>query len=229
MMNKARLPAMEFQVEGNAGYTTEVFASSEEIGGKPSDEPKRTILDRLKDPLPWVIVVLGILVFFLIIRRILSSKGFSIRSYLAERKRRRADAEITYFKRFRKASLSNDAMASLQELMFWLDHTNTQPVAPTLEGFAKESDMPGLLEEEEALKAFLFARSRGKERIEPQKKWSGKRFYRLVAEARKAQIQKNNRPKQPGEQIISLNPHACFSSSAVETENLKSWTKRKTN
>ena len=81
-------------------------------------------------------------------------KGISIRSLLAERRRQREDAETTYFKRFRKASLSNDAKASLREIMFWLDRMNTRPVAPTLEQFAKESDVPGLLKEEKALKLF---------------------------------------------------------------------------
>jgi len=210
-MNKARLPAMEFQVEGNAGYSTEVFASSKEIGGKPSDEPKRTVLDRLKAPLHWVFIALGVLVFLLIVRRILSTKGISIRSWFAERQRRRADAEVTYFKRFRKASLSNDARATLRELMFWLDRLNTQPEASTLERFARESGMPELLKEGDALKGLLFARPAAIGPSEFQGQWSGKPFYKLVAKARRAQIHGSKRPQSKGQRILPLNPREMSS------------------
>ncbi len=205
-MNKARLPVMEFQVEGNPGDSTEVFASSEEIGGKPSDEPKRTILDRLKASLHWVFVALGLLVLLLIIRRILSTKGISISSWLAERRRRRADGEVTYFKRFRKASLSNDAKATLRELMFWLDHSNTQPEASTLEQFVRESGVPELLKEGDVLEGLLFARPAATGPSEFQGEWSGKAFYKLVAQARRAQIRRSKKPQLRGQRILSLNP-----------------------
>jgi hypothetical protein len=205
-MNKARLPAMEFQVGGNAGYSTEVFASSEEIGGKPADEAKRTRLDLLRTTLNWVTPVLGFGVFLLIIRRILSMKGISLRSWLAERRKQRANAEITYFKRFQKASLSNDARATLRELMYWLDRLNTQTEASTLERFAGESGMPELLREGDALKGLLFARPAAPGPSEFQGEWSGKAFYKLVAQARRAQIRRNKRLKQSREQALSLNP-----------------------
>jgi hypothetical protein len=205
-MNKARLPAMEFQVEANSGYNTEVFASSEGIGEEPSGEPKGEVLDRLRASLPWMPAVLGIFLFLLVIRRILSVRGISIRSWLAERRRRRADAEITCFKRFRKASLSNDARTTLRELMFWLDRMNTRQAASTIEQFARESGMPELLKEEDALMGMLFARSAEAGPIEFQRKWSGKDFYTLVAKARRAQIRRNKTPQRSGEQMLSLNP-----------------------
>jgi hypothetical protein len=205
-MNKARLPAVEFQAEGNAGYNAEVFASSEEIGGKPSDEPKRTVLDRLKPSLHWVFVALGLLILLLIIRRILSTKGISIKSWLAERQEQRANAEITYFKRFQKASLSNDARAALRELMYWLDRLDTQTGASTLERFARESGMDELLKEGDVLKGLLFARPAAPGPSEFQREWSGKSFYKLVAQARRTQIHRSKRLKRTTEQLLSLNP-----------------------
>ena len=86
-MNKARLPAIELQVQANSGYNTEVFASSQEPEEKPVEEPGRTVLDRLKASLHWVVLFLGVFLFLLILRRILSAKGISIRSYLAERRK----------------------------------------------------------------------------------------------------------------------------------------------
>jgi len=205
-MNKARLPAMELQVEGNAGYNTEVFASSEEIGGQHPDEPKRTVLDRWRTSLRWAPAALGLLLFLLVIRRILSAKGISIRSRLAERKRQRANAETTYFKRFRKASLSNDARATLRELMFWLDRVNTRPVASTLEQFGRESGIPELSKKGNALKGLLFAPAAEAGSSEFQGEWFGKPFYKLVAQARRAQIRRNKRPHRSGEQMLSLSP-----------------------
>ena len=168
-MNKALLPAVEFNVEETSS-SVEVFASSEEIGKQTPDEPKRMLLDRLKPLLPFVAAGLGIIVLLLTIRRILSMKGISVRSWLAERRRRRADAEITYFKQFRKACLANDARASLRELMHWLDRTNRRPVAPTLEQFARESGMTELLKGKEALNGLLFARPES-DPLELQRGW----------------------------------------------------------
>jgi hypothetical protein len=205
-MSRALLPVIEFNVEENPGYNEEVFTSSEEIENKPSGESRTTFLNHLRPLLPWASAVLGIVVSMLVVRRILSMKGTSIRSLLAERRRRRANAEITYFKRFRKASFSNDARASLRELMFWLDCTNLRPLAPTLDQFAKESGLPGLLKEEDALKALLFALPAEAEPIEPQRKWSGKPFYRLITRARRAKIRRNKSPQRNVEQIVTLNP-----------------------
>ncbi len=205
-MNKALLPAIEFKVEENPGYNAEVFASSEESGEKPADETKRTIFDWVKTWSHWVVALLGAFLLLLIVRRILWMNGISIRSLLAERKRWRADAEITYFTRFRKASLSNDARASLRELMFWLDRMNTRPLAPTLEQFARESGTPELSKEEDALKAFLFARPGATGPNEFQGEWSGRLFYKHVAQARRAQFRRTKRLKGSREQVVSLNP-----------------------
>jgi hypothetical protein len=206
-MSRALLPTMEIKVEENPGYNAEAFANSEEIENKPSGEPRTTFLDRFRLLLPWVSAVLGIVVFMLAIRRTLSMKGTSIRSLLAERRRQRADAETAYFKRFRMASFSNNPKASLREIMFWLDRMNTQPVVPTLEQFTRVSGVPGLLKEEKVLKAFLFARpAKTAEPIGAEKEWSGKLFYRLVAQARRAKIRRDKKPQPNVNQILSLNP-----------------------
>jgi hypothetical protein len=214
-MNKTRLSSIEFQVGGNSVDNTEVFASSEEIEKKPPDEPERTLTDRLRTLLPWVAAALGIFIFLIAIRRILSMKGISVRALLAERKRRRAEAEITYFKRFRKASLSNDARATLRELMFWLDRTNTPSASSTLKQFVEQSRMSELLKWTNELNEVLFAELMETEQVEAQRKWSGKPFYRLVAKARRAQIRRKRRQKRCGEQILSLNPQ--------KAEDLRTW------
>jgi hypothetical protein len=205
-MNKASLPAIELRVQANSGLNAEVFASSQEPEEKPVEEPGRTVLERLKASLYWVGLLLGVSLFLLILRRILTAKGISIKSYFEEIRKRRADAEITYFKRFRKASLSNDTRATLRELMFWLDRMYTRPVAPTLDRFAGESGMPELLKEGDALQRLLFARPGKTEPIELQRKWSGQPFYRVVAQARKAQIRRTKKPQRSKQKMLCLNP-----------------------
>jgi hypothetical protein len=59
-MNKARLPAIELQIEAGSGLNAEVFASSQEPEEKPEEEPHRTVLDRLKASVRWVLFFLGV-------------------------------------------------------------------------------------------------------------------------------------------------------------------------
>jgi hypothetical protein len=207
-MNKARLPAVELNVRPNPGYNTETFASSQEPEEKPAEEPGRTVKERLKTLLKWAGLLLALFLLLLVLRRILGAKGFAIMSYLVEKKRRRVNAEKTYFRQFRKACSSNDPRASLRELMSWLDRTNTRPVALTLDQFARESGMPELVQAEETLNSLLFARPAKTGPIELQKTWSGKSFYGVVAQARKAQFRRNKRPKRSKEEISCLNPWA---------------------
>jgi hypothetical protein len=207
-MSQALLPAIEFKVEENPGYNAEVFASSEEPEKPPSEEPKQTLLGRLRPLLPWGSAILGIFVFLIATRHMLSMKGLTLRSLLAGGKRWRGDAEITSFKRFRRACLANDAKASLRELVFWLDLTNTRPVTPTLEQFATETGVPGLLKEEDALQAFLFARPANAEPHDLQRKWWGRPFYRVVAQARREHIRSTKRPQRSKQEMLCLNPKA---------------------
>jgi very-short-patch-repair endonuclease len=207
-LNKARLPAMELNVGENPAYNTETFASSQDLEEKPAEESDRTVKERFKTFLQWAGFLLGLFLLFLVLRRFLAAKGFSIGSYLAEKKRRGNDAEKTYFKRFRKACFSNDPKASFQALMSWLDRTNTQPVAPTLEKFVLESGMPELLKAGETLNRLLFAPHSETGPIEPRKMWSGKPLDRAVARARKIYARRAGRPPRSKQKVPCLNPRA---------------------
>jgi very-short-patch-repair endonuclease len=205
-MNKARVPAVDLNVQGNPGHSAEAFASSQEPEEKPPEEPGRTAKERLKTSLCWAGLLLLVFLLFLVLRHLLAAKGFSIRSYLVERKRRSAGAEKTYFRRFRRACSSNDPKASFQALMSWLDRTNTRPVAPTLEEFAKQRDMQELLKAEEGVNRLLFDRPEKTGPIESWKTWSGKSFYKAVAEARKTYIRRARKPEHSKEEMTCLNP-----------------------
>ena len=90
--------------------------------------------------------------------------------------------------------------------MFWLDRLNTQAEASTLKRFARESGMSELLKEVDALEGLLFARSAAVRPIESQGEWSGKSFYKLVAQSRRAQIRRSKRPERSKQEMLCLNP-----------------------
>ena len=91
--------------------------------------------------------------------------------------------------------------------MFWLDRMNTQPVAPTLEQFARESGMPELLKEGDALKALLFARPAETGPIELQRKWSGEAFLQSRGPGKKERKFGEARGRKRSKQkMLCLNP-----------------------
>jgi hypothetical protein len=90
--------------------------------------------------------------------------------------------------------------------MFWLHRANTRPVAPTLEQFSSESRMPELLKEKEKLYGFLFARPAETGTRKPQSRWSGKSFYRIVAQARRARLRRTIGSRRLKRETLCLNP-----------------------
>jgi hypothetical protein len=88
--------------------------------------------------------------------------------------------------------------------MFWLDRVSTRPFASTLEQFARENDMPGLLKEQEALEAFLFAETEATETIAPKRKWLGRRFFRVASQARKVYIRRTKRLQLSKQRMLCL-------------------------
>lgn len=203
-MNRASLPSVELKVQANSAYNPELFASSQ-VGEEPPAKVEAGYRKRLKGALRWTLPLLAAPLLFLVLRRVLGGKGLSLGAYLAERRRRRAEAEITYFKQFRTASLSNDPRTTLRHLMLWLDRANTRPSAPTLRQFVSESGMPELAEGTKELNDVLFARQAETERVEARKNWSGTRLYKLVAKARRLQGGRSDRQRRAVPLMHNLN------------------------
>lgn len=202
-MNSARLPPIELAVQATSS-SPEVFASSQ-ANEAPPEGTGASLWKHLNTAWRWVLPLLATTLLFLILRRVLRLKGLSLRTYLAERRRRKAEAEPTYFGQFRAAALSNDPRAALRHLMRWLDRENTRPTAPTLSQFVSESAVPELSEAIEELDHILFDQERRTDRIEARKGWSGRRLYTLVARARRLKRVSRNRQHQRTILIRSLN------------------------
>ncbi len=184
-MNTASLPAVELKVQGSSS-NPELFASSQ--GGEDSSGKAEAGLWKLVNPaLRWTLSLLTAGFLFLVLWRALRLRGFSLGSYLAERRRRKAESEVTYFTQFRKASLADDPKAALRHLMRWLDRVNTGPTALTLRQFLTHSRMPELEDAIRELEDRLFAPQMQIRtgQVEARKRWSGTRLYALVAKARR--------------------------------------------
>ncbi len=204
-MNKASVAAVVLRVQGGTASAPEVFASSQ-AGEEPSGKAEVGLRERLSAVLRWALLCLAAGVFFLVLRRVLGLRGLSLGAYLAERRRRRAEAEFTYFKQFRKASLSGNPKVAFRQLLRWLDHANNGHSASTLKQFVTESRMPGLGDAIKKLEDVLFASATKPEPAEAGEDWSGVRLYKFVAKARRLQKAKAIREHRKAPLMEDMNP-----------------------
>jgi hypothetical protein len=100
--------------------------------------------------------------------------SITLRSFLAERRRRRTESEAAYFAQFRKASLANDPSATVTRLMHWLDRAYPGPSVPTFRRFVAESGMPELGDATRKLEDLLYAPRAEAEQLRTGTAWSGK-------------------------------------------------------
>ncbi len=202
-MNTARLAPLDFTVEEPPERTSEVFSSSanrfSHMPATPGPTGLRTLMSR-------AFILSGFVLLLFASWRFWSAKGAWVRDRLAKRRNRKAEAEITFFRRFRKASVSNDARTSLRELMFWLDRIDSGPTVPTLASFSRESNMPELVGESDKIQACLYASPGGTERFSPRTKWLGKPLCQTVTRVRRARKRNLRNPRQSRRELFSLNP-----------------------
>lgn len=126
----------------------------------------------------------------------------SIAAFWKAQKNRRRESETAYFKRFKKACLSNDPSEAHRRLMTWLDQVCAEWKITTLEDFSRLSQDPGLESELRKLNAVLFAQD-----TQPSSgAWSGSNLYRSVANVRKRIVQTKNVERTRAEKLPPLNP-----------------------
>lgn len=202
-MNTDRLAPVDLNVADDPGRSPEVFSSS--AGGFSQVSGSSGVLDG-NTIRYWVLMILGSGLFLLAAWRLWFRNRMRLWNKLETRRKNRAEAETTFFKRFRKASLSDDGRGSLREVMFWLDRINTGTDVPSLSCFAKSSGMTGLVREGHILEAFLFASPEKSGPFVCRAGWVGKPLYRMVARVRSAQRRRIGKLRQSGRDLFSLNP-----------------------
>lgn len=187
-MNRASVPAIELNVRAGAASSREVFTSSqadEEQSPAARPDPRKLVARALR----WALAVMAAFLLLLLARRALGLKGRSLAALLDSRRLRAAESEAAWFRRFKKASLSNDPQAALRHLMRWLDRADRRPPVPLLRQLAAESGASGLAEEAGALNALLFDRRTDAARDGSRRPWSGRRLYHDVARARRRRLE----------------------------------------
>ena len=116
------------------------------------------------------------------------------------RKEQKANSEASYFKHFHQACISGDKKETYHRLMSWLDRIYDGPVSATIWWFVNVTDSPELKEQVSELTNSLFA----DEGL--SFKWSLSDFYKGIAGARKAFLQKKKRTVLSHAGLPSLNP-----------------------
>jgi len=121
-------------------------------------------------------------------------------SWNKSRKEQKSNSEAAYFKRFHQACLSGDKKKTYDQLMSWLDRIYDGPGSATIWWFVNITDNPELEERVSELTKYLFA----DEGL--SFKWSLSDFYKCIARARKAFLQKKKRTVLSHAGLPSLNP-----------------------
>ncbi len=105
--------------------------------------------------------------------------------------------EVELFKEFKKSALSNDALASMQSLLCWLDYSELAGRPGSLVRFSALAGNPELDKQIASLETFLYASGPGRE-------WFGYRLFTVVRQARKTLSQNHPEVEQFG--LPTLNP-----------------------
>lgn len=202
-MNRVSLPRITLAVQAGSAFKIEQFASSQTDEG-PTKKVGPGLRVRLLKGVKWFLALLSIIVMLLFLKRVILGKGMTLGSYIAQRRRRKAESEAVYFGRFRKTSLSNDPLATLIQLMRWLDRVNTDSSVPTLLGFVSRGGVPELGAEAGKLEHLLFAPPKAEQPQGPTE-WTGRTLYALLAETRKLLLKKSSRKHHTSPLVENIN------------------------
>ncbi|MFC2164692.1 hypothetical protein ACFLT2_06830, partial [Acidobacteriota bacterium] len=123
-------------------------------------------------------------------------------SWWKRRNQLQAKSEKAYFKKFQLACRKGNPRSIMQSLMSWLDRAHKGPEAVTLEHFLKEADNLELTKQTEQLMMQLYGQGQSDD---SQKKWSGSRFFKSFARARRKLLKAKKIEIKPDE-LQPLNP-----------------------
>ena len=144
------------------------------------------------------LVVLIVLSIFLVL--VWKKYKFLYANWIKSRKEQKANSEAAYFKHFQKACLSGDKKETYHQLMSWLDRIYDGPGSATIRWFVNITDNSEIEERVSELTSSLFADEGLKFT------WSPADFYKGIAKARKAFLQKKKRTVLSHAGLPSLNP-----------------------
>jgi hypothetical protein len=200
-LRRAALPAVDFHVAPNPALVSEIPLPPDSVveAAVPAERTRISLIDLLRR---WVIPIAAVLVIVVVLVRLVRRHGGSVRQRVMTLRRRHAESERSYFRRFRRAARTGDPRATVRHVMFWLDRRSKQGEAATFASFLREAADPELEGEAESLSARLYAPTDSS--VKP---WSGNRFAGSVARGRKRST-RGGRDSGDGSSLHPLNPTA---------------------
>ena len=198
-LRRAALPAVDFQVAPNPAIVSEIPLPPDSVieAAVPAERMRVSLMSLLRR---WGLPTVVALVIVVVLVRLVRRRGGTVRERIIALRRRHAESERSYFRRFRRAARTGDPRKTLRYLMFWLDRRSKQSEPATLSRFAREAADPQLDRQAESLRTRLYAPT-GK----PTKPWSGNQFAASVARGRKRSVP-TSRDASDGRSLPVLNP-----------------------
>jgi hypothetical protein len=198
-LRRAALPAVDFHVAPNPALLAEIPLPPDSVveAALPAARTRISLMSLLRR---WFIPIAAALVIMVILVRLVRRHGSRVRERVAALRRRHAESERSYFRRFCRAARKGDPRAAARHVMFWLDRRSKRGEAATFSTFAGEAADPALDREAESLGARLYAPADSL--AQP---WSGSRFAATVAKGRKRST-RGVRGSGDGGSLNLLNP-----------------------
>lgn len=193
-LQKETVPAMKLAVKSNPDLESEQLALLGDDKGQPPATGIRTLNWR------HLIALVVFMVFSIFLILVWKKYRFLYANWIKSRKEQKTNSEAAYFKRFHQACLSGDKKETYDQLMSWLDRIYDGPRSATIWWFVNVTDSPELKEQVSELTNSLFA----DEGL--SFKWSLSDFFKGIAGARKAVLQKKKRMVLSHAGLFSLNP-----------------------
>ncbi len=200
-LRKEVLPAVTLTVVPNPDL------AAEHLGEKPVEESAEpaVITEEEDGEVGWWITGLALAAFILI--RFFGRRLARLWAAGVEYRRLRVHSEARYFERFRQATTTEDPAVTMAALMAWLDRA-TASGATTLQQFVEQSRDPMFAAQAAALSHALYGVPAAAQGDEPRETWSGRRFFRLAARARKKLLSERGDGELTRAALPPLNPGA---------------------
>jgi hypothetical protein len=195
------LPALEFDVLENPDLDPEHLAvlGEEELG---ADQEEAGLSGRQSSRRLGAVLGLLVLVilFAFAVYRLWPRTGRRLISWLARKRREKAEAEVTYFRRFERACTRGDARAAVNLLLSWIDRVQEEAESPTIAQFISRHGDADLEAQVSELERLLFSAQA------ERPPWNGHLLREAMKSARKKMLRGEvSLEKQRADRLV-LNP-----------------------
>jgi len=204
-LRSAALPEVAFHVAANPSAAPEIPLPEDTLSAEVAEEgpPLGTTLRRFLEqwalPLFMAVLAVGFVV------RLARRHGSRLAAAWEEARRRRAESEATYFRRFERAARSGDPREAARHLTRWMDRRWGEGGPATLEAYLARAGDPELAAEVRVLTRRLYRPTA----VDAPAPWSGARLVKLADRTRRRAKRGASRPRRASG-LDPLNPRASW-------------------